>query len=68
MGLEDLHVHWQGMLIVLAVLSMAAGNIIAIAQGNLKRMLAYSTIAHVGFLLLGVLTGAATVTPLRCST
>lgn len=59
-GLEDLHVHWQGMLIVLAVLSMAAGNIIAIAQGNLKRMLAYSTIAHVGFLLLGVLTGAAT--------
>ena len=59
-GLGDLHLQWQGMLIVLAVLSMAAGNIIAIAQGNLKRMLAYSTIAHVGFLLLGVLTGAAT--------
>lgn len=59
-GLEDLHVHWQGMLIVLAVLSMAIGNIVAIAQGNLKRMLAYSTVSHVGFLLLGVLTGANT--------
>lgn len=59
-GLEGLHAHWQDMLIVLAVLSMAVGNIVAIAQGNLKRMLAYSTISHVGFLLLGVLTGANT--------
>ena len=58
-GLGDLHSQWQGMLMVLAILSMAVGNIIAIAQSNLKRMLAYSTIAHIGFLLLGVLTGTA---------
>jgi NADH-quinone oxidoreductase subunit N len=48
---------WQGMLIVLAVLSMAIGNLIAIAQRNIKRMLAYSTISHVGFILLGILAG-----------
>lgn len=58
-GLGDLHNQWQGMLIILAILSMAVGNIIAISQSNLKRMLAYSTIAHVGFLLLGVLTGTS---------
>ncbi|MBI3344287.1 MAG: NADH-quinone oxidoreductase subunit NuoN [Gammaproteobacteria bacterium] len=57
-GLGHLHVQWQDMLIILSVLSMAVGNIIAIAQANLKRMLAYSTIAHVGFLLLGVLSGS----------
>jgi NADH-quinone oxidoreductase subunit N len=48
---------WSQMLIVLAVLSMAIGNIVAIAQTNLKRMLAYSTISHVGFVLLGILSG-----------
>lgn len=58
-GLGNLHDQWQGMLIVLSILSMAAGNIIAISQSNLKRMLAYSTIAHIGFLLLGVLTGSS---------
>ena len=46
---------WQGMLVILSVLSLALGNVIAIAQTNLKRMLAYSTISHVGFLLLGIL-------------
>ena len=56
-GLGGLHGDWQGMLIILAVLSMAIGNVLAIAQANLKRMLAYSTISHVGFLLLGVLAG-----------
>ena len=56
-GLGELHMEWQNMLIMLAILSMAVGNVIAIAQSNLKRMLAYSTIAHVGFLLLGVLAG-----------
>jgi len=56
-GLGDLHQHWQDMLIILAVLSMIIGNVVAIAQTNLKRMLAYSTISHVGFLLLGVLAG-----------
>ena len=48
---------WQDMLIILAVLSMALGNLVAIAQSNLKRMLAYSTIAHVGFIFLGLLSG-----------
>ncbi len=48
---------WQGMLVVLAVLSMAIGNVVAVAQTNLKRMLAYSTISNVGFILLGLLAG-----------
>jgi NADH-quinone oxidoreductase subunit N len=48
---------WQDMLIVLAALSMAVGNVVAIAQTNIKRLLAYSTISHVGFILLGVLAG-----------
>jgi NADH-quinone oxidoreductase subunit N len=48
---------WQGMLVILAVLSMAVGNIVAVAQTNLKRMLAYSTISNVGFILLGILAG-----------
>jgi NADH-quinone oxidoreductase subunit N len=50
---------WSQMLVVLAVLSMAIGNIVAIAQTNLKRMLAYSTISHVGYILLGILSGTA---------
>lgn len=57
-GLGDVHQHWQGMLIMLSVLSMIIGNVVAIAQTNLKRMLAYSTISHVGFILLGVLSGS----------
>jgi NADH-quinone oxidoreductase subunit N len=48
---------WQQMLIILAALSMALGNLVAIVQSNIKRMLAYSTISHVGFLLLGILAG-----------
>ena len=56
-GLGDLHEHWQTMLTVLAILSIAIGNVIAIAQTNIKRMLAYSTISHVGFILLGILAG-----------
>ena len=47
------------MLVILCVLSMAIGNVVAIAQSNIKRMLAYSTIAHMGFLLLGVLSANA---------
>jgi NADH-quinone oxidoreductase subunit N len=54
-GLGGLADDWQLMVILLAVTSMALGNIVAIAQTNLKRMLAYSTIGHMGFLLLGVL-------------
>ncbi len=56
-AMGSLHVDWQGMLVILAVLSMAIGNLAAIAQANIKRMLAYSTISHVGFLLLGLLAG-----------
>ncbi len=56
-GLPDLAHDWQEMLALLALLSMAIGNITAIAQSNLKRMLAYSTIAHMGFMLLGLLSG-----------
>lgn len=48
---------WQDMLVLLAVLSMAVGNVVAVAQTNLKRMLAYSTISNVGFILLGILAG-----------
>ena len=54
-GLGGLADDWQLMLILLAVTSIALGNIVAIVQTNLKRMLAYSTIAHMGFLLLGIL-------------
>ena len=56
-GADYLVAQWQWMLIIMAVLSLAIGNITAIAQTNLKRMLAYSTISHMGFLLLGVLAG-----------
>ncbi len=56
-GLDAMVGSWQGMLIVLSVLSMIIGNVVAIAQSNLKRMLAYSTISHVGFILLGILAG-----------
>ena len=56
-GMLDLAQDWQQMLALLALLSMAIGNITAIAQTNLKRMLAYSTIAHMGFMLLGLLSG-----------
>jgi len=56
-GLESLATEWQGMLVVVAIASLALGNIIAIAQRNIKRMLAYSAIAHVGFFLLGILAG-----------
>lgn len=57
-SMQPLVFHWSGMLAILAVLSMALGNISAIAQTNLKRMFAYSTIAHMGFLLIGVLSGS----------
>ena len=50
---------WSQMLVVLSVLSIAIGNIVAIAQTNLKRMLAYSTISHIGYILLGILSGTA---------
>jgi len=57
-GMAGLHEDWQDMLVVLAALSMLLGNIVAIAQSNFKRMLAYSTISHVGFILLGLLAAS----------
>ncbi len=57
-GLHQLQPDWQGMLVILAVLSMGLGNLVAIAQTNIKRMLAYSTISHVGFIFLGLLSGS----------
>jgi NADH-quinone oxidoreductase subunit N len=56
-GLQPLTADWQDMLLIMAVLSIAIGNLTAIAQTNLKRMLAYSTISHIGFLLFGLLSG-----------
>ena len=56
-GVPVMAFDWQQMLMVLAVLSMAIGNITAIAQTNVKRMLAYSTISQIGFMLLGLLAG-----------
>jgi NADH-quinone oxidoreductase subunit N len=58
-ALHGLTPDWRSMLIVMAVLSMALGNLAAIAQTNLKRMLAYSSISHMGFLLLGILAGTS---------
>ena len=56
-GMLGLAVDWQQMLVVMSVASMALGNIVAIAQSNLKRMLAYSSIAQMGFMLLGLCSG-----------
>jgi len=56
-ALPALAADWQPMLMILSVLSMAIGNLAAIAQTNIKRMLAYSTISHMGFMLLGLLSG-----------
>lgn len=61
-GLLPMAFDWQQMLMVLAVMSLAVGNITAIAQTNIKRMLAYSTIAQIGFVLLGLLAGVAGTT------
>ncbi|MBC2768720.1 NADH-quinone oxidoreductase subunit NuoN [Pusillimonas sp. 7-48] len=56
-GLHGLAFDWQPMLLILAVLSLAVGNLTAIVQTNFKRMLAYSTISHMGFVFLGLLSG-----------
>lgn len=56
-GLSGIYAQWHDILVLLAFLSMAIGNIVAIAQSNIKRMLAYSGISHMGFLMLGVIAG-----------
>ena len=55
-ALQGAYVDWQGMLIVLSILSVVLGNLIAIAQTSVKRMLAYSAIANMGYMLMGFLT------------
>ena len=62
-GLHGLAADWQPMLMILAVLSLAIGNLTAIAQTNFKRMLAYSTISHMGFVLLGLMSGTVAGKP-----
>ena len=56
-GMLPLAIDWQQMMMVLAVLSLLIGNLSAIAQTNLKRMLAFSAIAQMGFVLIGMLSG-----------
>ena len=56
-GLQGMTADWQQMLLVLAVISIGLGNVVAIAQTNIKRMLAYSTISHMGFMATGILAG-----------
>jgi len=56
-ALPDLQSHWLMMLVILSVLSMGIGNITAIVQNNIKRLLAYSAIAHMGYFLLGLIAG-----------
>jgi NADH-quinone oxidoreductase subunit N len=59
-GLGPMHASgWQDMITMVAVLSIIVGNVVAIAQTNIKRMLAYSTISHVGFILFGILAGTS---------
>jgi len=53
----DMHAEWSNLLIPLSILTMVVGNIIALAQTNIKRMLAYSSIAHAGYAILGVIAG-----------
>lgn len=58
-GLPDLFQHWQQILLAIALLSVGLGNIVAIVQSNIKRLLAYSSISHMGFVLLGLACGSA---------
>lgn len=53
----DMQMYWQPLFISIAILSIVIGNVVAIAQSNLKRMLAYSSIAHMGYMLLGIIAG-----------
>ncbi|NOL25825.1 proton-conducting transporter membrane subunit, partial [Escherichia coli] len=62
-GLLPLAFDWQNMLIVLAVVSLAIGNITGVVQTNFKRLLGYSTVSHMGFLLLGLVSGVSSGKP-----
>jgi len=58
-SMQLLYAHWEHLVMMLAILSMALGNLVAIVQTSIKRMLAYSSIAHMGYMLLGILAGNA---------
>jgi NADH-quinone oxidoreductase subunit N len=59
-GLSSMHAYWADLFMVLALLSIALGSVVALMQTNIKRMLAYSTISHIGFMMLGFVTGVIT--------
>lgn len=59
-GLPSLAVDWQKMFLILAALSLVIGNFVAVAQSSIKRMMAYSTIGHVGFIVSGIASGDLT--------
>ncbi|HEX3529630.1 MAG TPA: NADH-quinone oxidoreductase subunit N, partial [Thermoanaerobaculia bacterium] len=58
-GLPSMSADWRLLFYVLSILTMTAGNIAAVTQSNVKRMLAYSSIAHAGYLLIGIVAGTA---------
>ena len=59
LGIPDLAMQWQQLLIVMALLSTGFGNLFAIIQNNIKRLLAYSAISHIGYALFGILSASA---------
>ncbi len=59
-GMGAMHAYWSDLFMVLALLSIVLGSVVALMQTNIKRMLAYSTISHIGFILLGFVTGVVT--------
>ncbi len=59
MGFPEFHADWGPLVAAIALLTMAVGNIVAISQQSIKRMLAYSSIAHAGYALLGILAGTS---------
>ncbi|GAB4391678.1 MAG: NADH-quinone oxidoreductase subunit NuoN [Gammaproteobacteria bacterium] len=56
-AMPQLHLQWEHLLLIMSVISIGLGNLIAIVQVNIKRMLAYSAIAHTGYMLLGIIAG-----------
>jgi len=59
--IPEVAAHWQTLVLIICVLTMTIGNVIAIAQNSLKRMLAYSSVAHAGYALIGLVTIASAV-------
>jgi len=64
----QVHALWVNVLVILAILTMTLGNVVAIAQNNVKRMLAYSSIAHAGYALVGFVAAGSTSDPTQRST